>query len=222
MIKYQIKRKPCKDVYKSYLVEDAKYDGMYEIPIIKSINYKKPKNLILYSDKNLNPNKEDWICFYEDDYKINSLWNCPRKYINILSKYGGVITPDYSLYRDMPLAMQIWNIYRSRALGYFLQNNGIKVIPNIRFSDERTFDVTCAGIEKNSTIAVSTHGLMKIKKEKYLFKNGLDYIINKLSPQTLLVYGTTPEDIFSEYEKQGIEVLTYRSKISQIHSRGKN
>ena len=46
-----------------------------------------------------------------------------RKYLNILSKYGGVITPDYSLYRDMPLSMQIWNIFRSRALGSYLQSN---------------------------------------------------------------------------------------------------
>lgn len=220
MAKIEKNRKSCKDIYKSYLVEEAFYDGKYEIPIIEGINDVNPKNLILYSDRNLNPNKGDWICFYEDDYKINSLWNSPKKYINIFSKYGGVITPDYSLYRDMPLSMQIWNIYRSRALGYWLQKNGIRVIPNVRFSDERTYDITCSGIDKNSTIAISTHSLMKIKKEKELFKIGLEKIINKLTPKTIIVYGTTPEDVFGKYKEQGIKILSYKSKISKIHSRG--
>lgn len=116
--------------------------------------------------------------------------------------------------------MQMWNIYRSRALGYWLQNNGIRVIPNIRFSDERTYDIACAGIDKRSTIALSTHGLMKIKKEKEIFKAGLEYIIDKLTPKTMIVYGTTPEDVFGKYKERGIKILSYESKISQVHGRG--
>lgn len=170
MAKIEKNRKSCKDVYKSFLVEDAYFDGDCEIPVLNGINNVNPKNLVLYSDRNKNPNKEDWICFYEDDYKINSFWNNPRKYLNILSKYGGIITPDYSLYRDMPLSMQIWNTFRSRALGYYLQSIGIKVVPNVRFSDERTYDIACAGVEKKSTIALSTLGLMKIKKKKKSLK----------------------------------------------------
>lgn len=117
----------------------------------------------------------------------------------------------------MPLSMQIWNIFRSRALGSYLQYNGIKVVPNVRFSDERTYDIACAGVKKNSTIALSTHGLIKIKKEKEIFKKGLDYIIRKLTPKTLIIYGTTPDDIFEQYKSQEIEILSYESKISKIH-----
>ena len=100
-----------------------------------------------------------------------------------------------------------------------MQSNGVKVVPNVRFSDERTYDVSCAGVEKNSTIALSTHGLMKIKKEKEIFKKGLDYVIRKLTPKTLIIYGTTPDDIFDQYKSQGIEILSYESKISKIHKR---
>ncbi len=219
MAKFEKNRKSCKDVYKSFLVEDACFDGDYEIPILKGINNVIPKNLVLYSDRNVNPNKEDWICFYEDDYKIHSLWNNPKKYLSILSKYGGIITPDFSLYRDMPLSMQIWNIFRSRALGYFLQSKGIKVVPNIRFSDNRTYDIACAGVAKSSTIALSTHGLVKIKKEKEVFKKGLHYIIKKLTPKTIIIYGTAPNDVFEQYKLQGIEILSYESKISKIHKK---
>ena len=37
----------------------------------------------------------------------------------------------------MPLVMQAWNTYRNRALAVWLQNNGIEVIPNVHFGDER-------------------------------------------------------------------------------------
>lgn len=42
---------------------------------------------------------------------------------------------------------------------------------------------------------------MKIKKEKELFKIGLEKIINIVTPKTIIVYGTTPEDVFGKYKK---------------------
>lgn len=220
MSKINNTRPSCKDVYKAFLVENAYFDSVYEIPMLSPVQSEIPHHLVLYSDKNLNPNTDSWICFYEDDYKINSFWNNPKKYLRILSQYGGVITPDYSLYRDMPFIMQIWNIYRSRALGVWLQDNGIKVIPNVRFGDERTFEVACSGIEKGSTISLSTHGLMKITQEKDLFKKGLAYIVNRLTPKTIIVYGTTPKDVFEPYRSKGIQIIGFESKISQVHKRG--
>ena len=38
MAKIEKNRKSCKDVYKSFLVEDAYYDGDYEIPVLRGIN----------------------------------------------------------------------------------------------------------------------------------------------------------------------------------------
>ena len=35
----------------------------------------------------------------------------------------------------------IWNIYRNRAIGCWLEDNQIEVIPNVRFGDERTFPI---------------------------------------------------------------------------------
>lgn len=61
---------------------------------------------------------------------------------------------------------------------------------------------------------------MKIKKEKELFKIGLKHVITKLTPKTIIVYGTTPEDVFGIYKDQDIKIISFKSKISQIHSRG--
>lgn len=75
----------------------------------------------------------------EDDFLFERIWRNPRKYLEVLQRYEGVILPDFSLYRDMPLVMQLWNIYRSRAIGHWLQMNGVTVIPNIRYGDRRTY-----------------------------------------------------------------------------------
>ena len=127
----------------------------------------------------------------------------------------GIISPDFSLYRNMPLVMQKWNTYRSRALAYWLQENGIEVIPNVRFNDERTYEFCFDGIEKNKTVAVGTHGCIKRTEDKELFKYGLEEMVKRLSPKTIIVYGATPEYIFQKYKENGIEIIAFESEFSK-------
>ena len=131
-------RSGCRDVFRAFLVKDATYDGDLEIPRIMPES-SIPNKLILFSKALKSDDQDCWVCFYEDDAAFERLWNNPNRYLPILKQYKGCISPDFSLYRDMPLVMQQWNIYRSRAIGHWLQKNGIPVITNVRWSDERTF-----------------------------------------------------------------------------------
>lgn len=155
------------------------------------------------------------VHFYEDDTAFERLWNRPNTYLPILKKFKGVISPDFSVYRDMPLVMQQWNIYRSRAIGHWLQENGIPVIPNIRFGDERTFKLSCAGINKQEVIAVGSHGCIRLLSERKYFISGLKYVIDTLEPQTIVVYGATPDEVFAPYIQMGIEILQFDSDFMQ-------
>ena len=153
MSKLNCARAGCRDVFHAFLVEKANYEGFLEIPVIDSGNY-KPSGLISFS-KALRSNDYDyWIHFYEDDASFERIWNNPRKYLPILKRFKGVICPDFSLYRDMPLVMQYWNIYRSRAIGRWLQDNDINVIANVRWGDKRTYTACCYGVPKEGTIAI--------------------------------------------------------------------
>lgn len=122
---------------------------------------------------------------YEDDYRFERIWRNPRQYLNVLKRYNGVILPDFSLYRDMPLVMQLWNIYRSRAIGFWLQLNGIKVIVNIRFADKRTYRYCCDGVAKHCVIALGTHGTLKNKEDRRYFVKDLLQLLNGWSLQQL-------------------------------------
>lgn len=124
-----------------FLVADADYEGYIELPKIKTSNH-RPQNLVSFSkamSKSWN-DFECWVMFYEHDVRFERLWNNPKRYLSKLKKFKGIISPDFSLYRNMPLVMQQWNTYRNRALAAWLQNNGIELIPNVRFNDERTYD----------------------------------------------------------------------------------
>ena len=117
----------------------------------------------------------------------------------------------------MPLVMQQWNTYRSRAIGHWLQENGIPVIANVRWGDERTYDLCCAGVPRKSTIAVGSHGCIKLVREREFFKQGLAYAVKKLRPQTIIVYGTAPDAVFDEYRKAGIRIIQFDSDYMAAH-----
>ncbi|MGT2866523.1 DUF4417 domain-containing protein [Streptococcus fryi] len=219
MSKIQSNRGGCKDVFNAFLVENAEYAGDYEIPVISSYEGELPISMVPFS-KRRQCSSNNWICFYEDDVNFEGIWKSPKQHLETLKSYDGVILPDFSIYRDMPLAMQIWNIYRSRAIGTWLQENEISVIPNIRWGDERTYDIACDGLSKHSVIAVGSHGLMKDTAERQSFIKGLDYIINRLEPHTILVYGAIPNEVFQYPRFLGIEIVQYPSYTSLIFQGG--
>ena len=209
-------RSGCKDVFRAFLVKNAIYSGEFEIPSLPT-SLDVPNKLIPFS-KCIGSNEYDsWVHFYEDDACFERIWNCPNKYLPILQRFNGVITPDFSLYRDMPLAMQIWNTYRGKAIGNWLVENGIKVIPNVRWGDRRSFDFCCSGVGRNGTIAIGSHGCVKLLSDRPFFEEGLRYIVKKLAPKTVIVYGTAPDSIFEQYRKAGIRIVQFDSTFMSSH-----
>ena len=204
------------DVFHAFLVETADYDGRIELPCI-STSDKLPNRVIPFSKamSRANIDFDQWVVFYEHDRKFERLWNNPKAYLNKLRCFRGIISPDFSIYRNMPLVMQEWNTYRNRALAHWLQKNGIEVIPNVRFNDERTYEFCFDGIEKNKTVAIGTHGCIKNVEDRELFKAGLNEMVKRLLPKTIIVYGAAPDDIFKSYREIGIDIISFESEFSK-------
>lgn len=115
-------------IYKAYMVEGAKFCREFDIPICPCTAKKIPINLIYYNDiVKSNRTYYGFVHFYMDDYKFESVWNNPKAALKKLSRCDGVITPDFSTYQDMPVALKIYNTYRMRAFGYWLGKQGIKL-----------------------------------------------------------------------------------------------
>lgn len=129
------------------------------------------------------------VHFFLDDYQIQRVWADPESYGRRLSRYQCVLTPDFSLYRDMPLPMQEWNVYRSRMVGSVWQRMGLKVVPTLQWSTPDTYAFAFDGLQEGGVYAVSTVGVLKDRIATLLFKAGLSYAVERLHPSTLLVYG---------------------------------
>jgi hypothetical protein len=181
-----------------------------------------PEKVIPFSKSRSGQAFDSWIHFYEHDKVFECFWKNPQKYLPIIKRYKGIISPDYSLYYDMPLCMQIWNTYRGKALAHWLQENGVEVIPNVRWGDERTFELACYGVESGKTIAVGTHGCIKTVEGRNMFITGFDYVINKLKPKTVIVYGRMPDKIFCLAKMQGIKLIPFESEFSLSHPKEVN
>ncbi len=197
---------PRLDVFKSGLVKDALFSPVNEFPLIKRTDF-KPIKAIPFDKSIRSKDYDQWIHFYIHDYCFERIWNNPKQYLELLKRFNGVFTPDFSLYREMPLVMQKWNTYRNRAIGYWLQSNNINIIPNIRWGDERTYDFAFEGIELGGTIAISTNGCIQNKTDRYYFIKGLEKMVEVLKPNTIVNYSCTPDNIFSKYNSQGIEII---------------
>lgn len=198
------------DGFRADLVDGATFEGTFEFPV-----YEKPKEIIIpeklipFTQIKRTDDYKEFVMFYEHDVKFADVLNATDNYMNEFSKFKGIISPDCSLYRDMPLSLQIANTYLNRAVGTNIQRKGNNVIPNVRWGDERSYSTILfrekfafVGVPKNSIVAIGTYGCIKSKEDKYYFKEGLRAMLEELKPEVVLVYGAMPDSIFSEFKNQ--------------------
>lgn len=104
------------------LAKGATFDGIFEIPIIE-----RPDEIVIsgymvpFSKMERVDPKSFAVCEYENDIEFSDLLTNPDAYVEKLKNYQAFISPDCSIYRDMPLSLQITNIYRNRLIGCYIQ-----------------------------------------------------------------------------------------------------
>lgn len=176
-----------------------KYSCMDIMPELDPCHH-VPCGLTAFSDCAALNEYDNGVHFFIDDYRFERIWNRPEAYIDMLRKYDCVLTPDFSLYVDMPLPMQIWNVYRSRALGRYWQDNGLKVIPTLSWSTPDSYWFSFDGIPKCSVYATTAIGAIKNKHANELWRIGMDEAIKQLSPEKIIIFGDVPKDYTFECE----------------------
>ena len=196
------------DGCESWLVEGARFDGLLEVPVIRRPErIAIPSNMVPFSKRAQVGSAQRYaVCCYELDREFAPLLKDPEAHVGELRRFQAVVSPDASLYWDMPLAAQIANKYRSNAVGHYMQKQGLYVIPNVRWGDERTY--TCEylpeplaflGVERRSIVSVGSYGLVKTAEERRHFRAGLSAMLEWLEPEVVLVYGSAPEAVFGDF-----------------------
>lgn len=200
-----------RDVINGRLLDGLTTVGYYGIPKILGSDA-LPESLIAFSEAasaRRDPDKDAWVHFYEDDYKFTRFWRDPEKYFDQLAAFGGVISPDHSLYRNMPLAQQIGHTYQNQLLGARLQADGVNVIANVRLSGAESIPYALAGVPQRSTLAVGLNGCTKDKENRQHVIDEIKMICDFCRPTALVVYGSDRYGVLDYPLATGVDVHVF-------------
>lgn len=181
-------RERTAEIYNLYDFDLGRVEGKYQMPVIRATSH-VPHRLIGFNYLLSSEEHDAGIHFYIDDYQFERIWNDPAKYFPRLQKFDCALTPDFSLYLNMPMAMKIWNVYRSRLVGQMMQDNGIVVIPTLSWAEPETFEFCFDGLAQGGTVSVSTIGVKRDPEALAIWKAGMDEAIERLTPKIIVVYG---------------------------------
>lgn len=217
------------DVWNAFMVDGASFVPGSDMPICYYSGKEVPTRLISFVDaKHIYKTKikiepyfksNAYVHFYIDDQKFDgkqsSIWLYPDKAYDILCHFAGVISPDFSTYLDFPDALKRYNFYRMRAYDYWLAENGIPVIYNVRWGTEETWEYCFDGIPRKGIVSIGTvaSGIQKTENRR-VFVVGLFEMVKRLSPHTILVYGSSNYDCFKELSERGIRIVSFPSQTS--------
>lgn len=227
------KRGLLPDTFGAYVINNVLVAGKYDIPVVGYFGNNLPDYLALYSNvQDYAKTKNTCVAFFQYDEQfdsINGLWNAiihrNSKLINAYKerfknvKY--IVCPDYSITGDMPLCMQIFNIYRSRVVAIWLRENcGCTIIPNLRFNSKKSYDYCFDGIAYHSVVCLSILGLCSKPDDVENLINGLHETINRIQPKTIIVYGECTEKkfekIFKECHSNSINIVRPNNRLKEF------
>ena len=134
--------------------------GKFDFPVIKKqkIDLDDLK-FISFADvkKDDTENADKIVHFFTYDWIFEKVYDNADEEIAKLGRFKALLSPDFSIFTNMPMALQIYNIFKNRWCGAFWQQNGLEVIPTVSWGDRNSFSFCFDGIEKGSVVAVSTY-----------------------------------------------------------------
>lgn len=188
------------------------FTGKYDMPVIKKQAIELSSNTVSFNNRT--QKKCVALHFFIDDYQFDRIWNNPERYIDMFLQYDYICSPDYSLFTDFPKTLQIYNTYKKQFLGALFQSYGVKVVPTVSWSDEKSFEWCFDGIEQGSCVACSSVGCMRNKEAKQLFINGFNYMMNTINPEKVLMVGKLPEEL-EEFRDKCVFVTTFQEEMRE-------
>lgn len=186
------------EYFKTYTCDGALWDGMFEFPMLRKTNAvpSNPVSFVECRTKRRRDNK--WLHFFAEDLNFECVWTYPNNYLSIFKDFAGVITPDFSMYADLPKAHQIWNCYRNRALAYWMQTNGVNIVPSVNWTaDPKGWEWCFSGLPKGGTVAVSGNGCYFNQYSRRYFMNGFEEMTKRLQPDLIVAVGYIPKELRS-------------------------
>lgn len=203
------------DAYNLREFDPKRCEGFYQMPTLHGCSV-IPHDLIGFNFAKTSKEYSKGVHFYVDDYQFERIWNDPMTNIDRLRPFECVLTPDFSLYLDMPIAMQIWNIYRSRLIGQMMEREGLNVIPTVSWAEPSSYQFCFDGLPYGSILSVSTVGIKKDEESLRIYRDGIRELMKVKKPKTLLIYGGMVDAEYGD-----AELVEFSNKVVEKMKNGR-
>lgn len=124
---------------------------------------------------------------YVHDHVLEFLWKNHHNYFENVLCGDFAISPDFTVYLDAPLVLAVYQVWRSRSIARFWQENGVFVIPTIHWSRTEINEHLFKGLENCEVVAIRT-------AKKGSEKAWLDAVLQfqeMIKPKLVLQFGTS-------------------------------
>ncbi len=165
------------------------------------------------------------VAFYAWDDYFENWWAYPDRYAGKLVNSGVkyLVTPDYSMEYNMAPCEWLWQLYRSRFLGRYMQECGIKVVPNVSWVGgiKNTFleDQVLTTLDKGLPlicIQMQTIGEQtKANPDAYLRE--VQTVFDTLRPQGAIIYASKAgRELFQRIDTHGAPVKIIPNRLEKL------
>lgn len=159
-----------------------------------------PGMMFLWGSNKFPDDCKGGLCaFYVDDFRFADICYDFDEMVKAAEKikahnFAAAVSPNLSLWRGMPHALLLYRTYLVRYVSRLWQELGLKVIPDINWADEASYEYCFDGIPKNAPIAsiqcrTTNAGTDQAVESKKYFLKGLKTALERLAPKKLLIYG---------------------------------
>jgi hypothetical protein len=161
--------------------------------------------------------KQTLMGFYVDDARFECWWDDPGRYCGRFLQRGlyGLIGPNFSTFDNWPKAERIFQVYKSRFVTRYMQEAGLRVIPDVEGVPD-DLEWVCEGLKGIKTLSVQCHVNFDTQHKLKVQKQIYSYMMDELKPDTLLVYA--PPDrlkLFPMLSKARVILVEPRTKVRQ-------
>lgn len=172
---------------------NAFFQGKYGIVQIRKYTDSLPDKLITLKEVNNIGSPTTGVVGFSFDCDLEDYACRPEKHANKLAKYKCIGELDFSMKITDPLGAVIANAFRSHTSAFYYQEHGCKILPTMKWASTQSYDVCFDGYEKGGAVIVSTIGIQKDERTKMYFKNGFNEMLKRISPDSVVLYGTHSE-----------------------------
>lgn len=185
----RIERKKRMYLNKHYLPVGWKCEGIEEFPINLPYTGDIPEFVVGTNTKHVGSHPSTGLHNFTYDHLNERWWNNLEGFIKISRHYLCVLGIDFSPLVNGRRCEVVEAIRRTRTFNAGLQYRGIPTIQSASFGHPKHKYIVFDGLASNSPVAIEHMRNSRDKRQRYFFRENLEYLIETKTPSLLLVVG---------------------------------